>query len=255
MGLPQMVHKFYTIKNEKSIHAGTIISTLFALVIAGGSYFMGAFGRLYYTVPEGGKPVFDNIVPQMLASSLPDLLIGVVMILVLSASMSTLSSLVITSSSTFTLDFLKGVFMKDMTHKVQLRWIPAALHLLRRAVGRARPQPQQPHHLPHVPLVGRAGGRLPRALHPRALLAGRDHRERVGELRRSASASACGTSSSPSPRRPRRARSRSSPSLVITPLVSLVTPKLSQPHLDVTFSCYDEKVAAPHKFVLNPISE
>ena len=122
-GLPQMVHKFYTIKNEKSIHAGTIISTLFALVIAGGSYFMGAFGRLYYTVPEGGKPVFDNIVPQMLASSLPDLLIGVVMILVLSASMSTLSSLVITSSSTFTLDFLKGVFMKDMTHKVQLRWI------------------------------------------------------------------------------------------------------------------------------------
>ena len=44
-------------------------------------------------------------------------------------------------------------------------------------------------------------------------------------------------------------------SLVITPLVSLVTPKLSQPHLDVTFSCYDEKVAAPHKFVLNPISE
>ena len=44
-------------------------------------------------------------------------------------------------------------------------------------------------------------------------------------------------------------------SLVVTPLVSLVTPKLSQPHLDVTFSCYDEKVAAPHKFVLNPISE
>lgn len=86
---------------------------------------MGAFGRLYYTPPASGQPVFDNIVPEMLAGSLPDLLIGVVMILVLSASMSTLSSLVITSSSTFTLDFLGGVFFKGMGHRTQLRWIRA----------------------------------------------------------------------------------------------------------------------------------
>ena len=46
-GLPQMVHKFYTIKNEKSIKTGTLISTIFAFVIAGGSYFLGGFGRLY----------------------------------------------------------------------------------------------------------------------------------------------------------------------------------------------------------------
>ncbi len=121
-GLPQMVHKFYTIKSEKAITTGTVVSTLFALVIAGGSYFMGAFGRLYYEAPEGG-PVFDEIVPSMLGSALPDILIGVVLILVLSASMSTLSSLVITSGSTFTLDFLKGVFVKNMTQKTQMRFI------------------------------------------------------------------------------------------------------------------------------------
>jgi SSS family solute:Na+ symporter len=87
-GLPQMIHKFYAIKNEKSIKAGTIISTVFALVIAGGSYFMGAFGRLYYTPGADGKVVFDNIVPQMLSGSLSDVLIGIVVVLVLSASMS-----------------------------------------------------------------------------------------------------------------------------------------------------------------------
>lgn len=103
-GLPQMVHKFYTIKSEKSIKIGCIISTLFALVIAGGSYFMGAFGRLYYAAD---KVVYDDIVPTMLSSNLSDILIGIVLILVLSASMSTLSSLVITSSSTFVLDFIK----------------------------------------------------------------------------------------------------------------------------------------------------
>ncbi len=116
--LPQMVHKFYTIKNEKAIHTGTIISTVFALIIAGGSYFIGSFGKLYYDV--GGEVVYDDVVPTMLANCLPDLLIGVVLILVLSASMSTLSSLVITSSSTFTLDFLKGIFFKDMNAKTQV---------------------------------------------------------------------------------------------------------------------------------------
>ncbi len=117
LGLPQMIHKFYAIKNEKSIKAGTVISTVFALVIAGGSYFLGGFGRLFYNA----KPVvYDNIIPTMMASALPDILIGVVLILVLSASMSTLASLVLTSSSTFTLDFLKGSIFKDMPQKTQV---------------------------------------------------------------------------------------------------------------------------------------
>jgi len=107
-GLPQMVGKFYAIRDEAAIRKGTIISTLFALVVAGGCYFLGGFGRLYANVIEygpSGIPVYDSIVPSML-SSLPDLMIGIVMILVLSASMSTLSSLVLTSGSTLTLDII-----------------------------------------------------------------------------------------------------------------------------------------------------
>ena len=107
-GLPQMVGKFYAIRNENSIRKGTVISTIFAFIVAGGCYFLGGFGRLYgpsieYTA--AGTPVYDSIVPSML-SSLPDLMIGVVIILVLSASMSTLSSLVLTSGSTLTLDII-----------------------------------------------------------------------------------------------------------------------------------------------------
>jgi len=121
-GLPQMVHKFYAIKDEKAVKTGTIVSTFFAIVVAGGCYFLGGFARLF-DVPaiynEDGSIVFDAIVPQML-STLPDLLIGIVIVLVLSASMSTLSSLVRTSSSTLTLDFLKDVIVKNMTEKTQL---------------------------------------------------------------------------------------------------------------------------------------
>ena len=94
-GLPQMIGKFYAIKDEKSISTGTIISTIFAIIISGGCYFLGGFGRLFDS-PEiydkaGGAVVYDSIIPHML-SMLPDLLIGVVVVLVLSASMSTLSS-------------------------------------------------------------------------------------------------------------------------------------------------------------------
>ncbi len=121
-GLPQMVHKFYTIKNEKAVKTGTIISTFFAVIIAGGCYFLGGFGRLFDSPAiynANGTVAYDAIIPAML-STLPDILIGVVVILVLSASMSTLSSLVLTSSSTLTLDFLKGNVVKDMDEKKQL---------------------------------------------------------------------------------------------------------------------------------------
>ena len=121
-GLPQMVHKFYAIKDEKSIKSGTIISTLFAIVVAGGCYFLGGFGRLFDTPAiynENGAIVYDAIVPSML-STLSDILVGIVIVLVLSASMSTLSSLVMTSSSTLTLDLIKGNIVKNMSEKKQL---------------------------------------------------------------------------------------------------------------------------------------
>ncbi len=106
MGLPQMVGKFYSITDESAIRRGTIISTVFALVVAGGCYFLGGFGRLYDPViMDNGKIAFDSIVPAMLVKLSPAL-IALVVLLVLSASMSTLASLVLTSSSTMTLDLI-----------------------------------------------------------------------------------------------------------------------------------------------------
>lgn len=118
-GLPQMVQKFYAIKSEKAINKGMIISTVFALVVAGGCYFLGGFGRLFGDRVDVAVEGFDAIIPAML-SDLSPFLISVVVILVLSASMSTLSSLVLTSSSTLTLDFIKGTLVKKMEEKRQL---------------------------------------------------------------------------------------------------------------------------------------
>ena len=118
-GLPQMVQKFYAIKSEKAINKGMIISTLFALVVAGGCYFLGGFGRLFSDRLDIAANGYDSIIPTML-SDLSPLLVAVVVVLVLSASMSTLSSLVLTSSSTLTLDFIKGTLVKNLNEKKQL---------------------------------------------------------------------------------------------------------------------------------------
>ena len=118
-GLPQMVQKFYAIKSENAISKGTIISTVFALVVAGGCYFLGGFGRLFSDKIDVAANGYDSIVPTMLEGLSPFLL-AVVVILVLSASMSTLSSLVLASSSTLTLDFLKDNIIKDMDEKKQV---------------------------------------------------------------------------------------------------------------------------------------
>jgi SSS family solute:Na+ symporter len=123
-GLPQMVARFYSIKSEKMISKGAIVSTVFAIFIAGGSYFLGSFGRIFASpnpdnpaLPAGG---FDSIIPGILARFDSDAMMGLITVLVFAASISTLSSLVMASSSTLTLDFLKGHIIKKMNDTKQL---------------------------------------------------------------------------------------------------------------------------------------
>lgn len=118
-GLPQMVQKFYAIKDSDAVNKGALISTVFALVVAGGSYFLGGFGRLFSDEIDIAANGYDSIIPTML-SDLAPILIALVVILVLSASMSTLSSLVIASSSTLTIDLLKDNIIKNMNEKKQV---------------------------------------------------------------------------------------------------------------------------------------
>ena len=118
-GLPQMVGKFYSIKDEGSIKKGTIISTVFDVIVAGGCYFLGGFGKLYqnqmaqegYFNADTGAVMFDKVVPTML-SELAPFIVALTIVLVLSASMSTLSALVLTSSSTLVLDVVNPFIQK-----------------------------------------------------------------------------------------------------------------------------------------------
>lgn len=121
-GLPQMIHKYYGIKDDHEVKRGTIISTFFAFIVAGGGYFIGSLARLFFSsldeIPGAGAGKTDYLVPNMLAlSEISDVLIGVILVLLIAASVSTLSSITITASSTLTMDFLKPKMMKSIDDK------------------------------------------------------------------------------------------------------------------------------------------
>lgn len=110
-GLPQMIQKFFAIKEVEKIKAATWISTLFALIIGCGAYGSGSVVRLFFKElpvdPATGKATVDLLMPKLIATAVPEFLGMLILLLILSASISTLSSLVLVSSSTLVMDLVK----------------------------------------------------------------------------------------------------------------------------------------------------
>jgi len=121
LGMPQLVQKFYAIKDRRSIRIGMYASTAFALLIGGVAYFTGAVSRLFLspaTSPKAfvdGRPVFDALMPELLARVVPDSLSVLMLLLILSASMSTLAALVLISSSAAVKDLYAGFVSRHAT--------------------------------------------------------------------------------------------------------------------------------------------
>ena len=250
-GLPQMVGKFYAIKSEKAVKTGTIVSTFFAVIISCGCYFLGGFGRLFDSPAiygSDGKIMYDSIIPQML-SSLPDLLIGIVVILVLSASMSTLSSLVLTSSSTLTLDVLKETAFKKLDEKKTLLTMRIlVLFFIVISVAIALNPPTFIAQLMGISWGALAGAFLAPFLY--GLFSKRVTKASVwvcfiygvgitlaNIFLNFMNPINCGAAAMLG-------------GLVIVPLISLFTPKMDKSKVDQMFACYDEKVQVTAKTVL-----
>ncbi|MFC2139759.1 sodium:solute symporter [Bacteroidota bacterium] len=121
--MPQLIQKFYAIKDNRSIKIGMAASTIFALLIGGIGYFVGSTTRFFLT-PENspaafdnGAPVFDKLMPELLVNIIPEALSIIILLLILSASMSTLAALVLISSSSVVKDFYAGFINKETSDK------------------------------------------------------------------------------------------------------------------------------------------
>jgi len=125
-GLPQMVQKFYAIRDRGAIRRGMVVATFFSLLIAGGAYYCGALTHAFYpnaaALPQGpAGPDFDRVIPDMLTAHAPEWFAIVVLLVVMAASMSTLSSLVLVSSAAITVDVLGRSRKGDRTGLLAMR--------------------------------------------------------------------------------------------------------------------------------------
>ncbi|MDZ7816435.1 MAG: sodium/solute symporter [Planctomycetota bacterium] len=130
VAMPQLVQKFYAIRDERSIRIGMFASAFFAIIVTGVAYFTGALTRLFVTIDgnpdafdKAGTPIFDRLMPELLNTAIPQVLSIVILLLILSASMSTLAALVLISSSTVTKDMYQGVFRSDAPDKTLTRLV------------------------------------------------------------------------------------------------------------------------------------
>lgn len=114
-GLPQSIHKFYAIRDEKAIKQATVVSTCFSAIIGIGAYFTGALVSLFLV--RSDFTTLDTAVPIMISKALPPAMLGLILILVLAASMSTLSSLALAGSSAIAVDLYKGYIKPDADDK------------------------------------------------------------------------------------------------------------------------------------------
>lgn len=119
--MPQLVQKFYAIKDQRSVKIGMFASTAFAVLIGGIAYFVGSTTRIFLS-PENnpnafldGKPLFDRLMPELLTNVVHPSLSILLLLLILSASMSTLAALVLISSSSFSKDFYAGYIKKNIS--------------------------------------------------------------------------------------------------------------------------------------------
>lgn len=112
--LPQVIHKYYAVKSGDAVKKATIIATLFALLIGGIAYFLGSLSTMLIDTSSMAP---DTIIPTILERIMPAGLLGLIVVLLLSASMSTLSSMAITGASSVAVDIYKGYVKKDAPDK------------------------------------------------------------------------------------------------------------------------------------------
>jgi SSS family solute:Na+ symporter/sodium/proline symporter len=122
--MPQLIQKFYAIRDKRSVYIGMIASTVFSLLIGIVAYYIGSTTQFFLN-PENapaaflidGTPNVDALMPVMLTKVIPDSLAIVVLLLILAASMSTLASLILISSSSLSKDFYAGFINKNISDR------------------------------------------------------------------------------------------------------------------------------------------
>jgi SSS family solute:Na+ symporter/sodium/proline symporter len=147
--MPQLIQKFYAIRDRKSVRIGMFASTFFALLIGLIAYFMGSTTQVFLNPTDtpaaffaDGSPNVDALMPELLTKVIPESLSIVILLLILSASMSTLAALVLISSSAVVKDFYANIINRntpDQKLTLYMRLSSAVFILISMVIALSKP--------------------------------------------------------------------------------------------------------------------
>lgn len=116
-GMPQLVARFYSIRDTKVLRIGTVLATLSAS-IAFLPYFNGAASRILF--PNLANP--DLAIPNLVKTVLSPISQAIFLTGVMAAGMSTFSAVLITAVSSLVKDFYEDGLNKKLDPQTHLRY-------------------------------------------------------------------------------------------------------------------------------------
>ena len=126
MGSPQVYVRFIAIRDKSEIEKGKWVAVFYTFLTDTSAVLIGILGRYMFTKtgynPElvlgiGGEDVLSLVIGQVM----PTMVIGIYIVAVLSAVMSTIDSLLVVASSAVTRDFYQKVFHPNISEKVLIK--------------------------------------------------------------------------------------------------------------------------------------
>ena len=119
MGSPQVFARFLSVKNLEEIRRGRWVAMLFTFLVDASAVSIGVLGRYLFT-EAGTDPAMvlgngaQNVLPTLVEYVFPLILVGLYVAAVLSAIMSTVSSLLIVAAGSITQDIYRKMFNEKL---------------------------------------------------------------------------------------------------------------------------------------------
>ena len=122
MGSPQIFVRFMSIKDEAEINKGRWVAIIFTFLTDASAVLVGIMGRYLFT-EAGVDPETvlgnngQNVLIMLVEHTMPLIIVGLYVAVVLAAIMSTIDSLLVVASSAVVRDFYQQIFKAKMDEK------------------------------------------------------------------------------------------------------------------------------------------
>ena len=119
LGSPQIFVRFLALRSEREINRGALVAIVWTLLADSGAVLTGLVGRHLLTNPGDEVEAAlglkaENVLPELVETTLPTLLVGLFIAIVLSAIMSTVDSLLVLAASAVVRDVHQQVLHPEL---------------------------------------------------------------------------------------------------------------------------------------------